>query len=314
MIYGVKYLLSPLFLMLFIFNQTFGQENFKVLKVKGDLAVVNIGSKDGLVNGQELYVKRFDGRKYYDIAIVVAVKVLQDRAAIKIILKEGKEELKKGDLVLKAENVSTFDKLFKTESTPAVINIGTEKVYIHYGDNIIYILKSPIYRKRRFGSTLKTQFHGEEAIENIYIKINNETKTINYKSSNEKILKIDEKGRFEVKKAVDIIVTVSIDNNYATIPFKIIEIPIKHEMKREEVIKILGMPDKRTKKYIGWLESDTIDGIYYYADTYYGGGLSIDHWIYNKYPKAVLRFSSMGYLKHCTTAKWANLFLMNFTK
>jgi hypothetical protein len=58
-------------------------------------------------------------------------------------------------------------------------------------------------------------------IENKYCKINGETKIVKYKSSNENIMSIDSSGNFDIYKHGNVIITISIDNNFANVPFKI---------------------------------------------------------------------------------------------
>ena len=117
---------------------------------------------------------------------------------------------------------------------------------------------------------------------------------------------IDSEGKFKVKKPGNVIITISVDDDFVKIPLKIINIPIAEGMSRDNVIEILGMPDKVNKKYIGWVESANIDGIFYYANTNDGMGISVEHWIYNKYPNAILRFGYSG-LSSCVMASWEKL-------
>lgn len=97
-------------------------------------------------------------------------------------------------------------------------------------------------------------------------------------------------------------VTVTLAGQSVSIPMKVVQLPIngggfrdaaradEAAHTKEEVIKILGLPDQRIEDYLSWPDSASVDGIYYSAsDPRYG--VHIEHWKYNKYPGAVIAFN-----------------------
>ncbi len=96
-------------------------------------------------------------------------------------------------------------------------------------------------------------------------------------------------------------IVVSLANRSVSIPIKVTEVPIngggvltrtrtgKPAHTKDEVIKILGLPDKREERYLAWPKSAWVDGIFYSAsDPRYG--VSVEHWKYRKYPGMVISF------------------------
>lgn len=249
-----------------------------------------------------LYTKlkvNFDNGKYSEaLAALNALK--------KIIAKE--QEIKDASVV--ESKTKGFDVLYANAKTPAKFYVGNKTINIHFGDKILYVIKNnpDSYFKSDylFSSQLPIEFRGKLAVQNKYLKIGDQTKIVKFVSNNENILTIDADGEFKVKEPGNVIITISVDDNFVQIPLKIIDIPLTKGMTRDRVIEILGMPDKVNKKYIGWVESAFVDGIFYYANTGDGSGISVEHWIYKKYPNAILRFGYSG-LSSCVMASWESL-------
>jgi len=234
---------------------------------------------------------------------------------LKVLIENGKE-IKQESLLKSKTNDSDFDALFEKVKSPVEFYVGNEGIKVHYGANIIYVIKndpnSYIKYSYLFSNQLPIEFSGKLAIQNKYCKIDGQTKIVKFKSNNEDILTIDIDGKFEVKKSGNAIITISVDDKFTQIPLKIIEIPVSKNMSREKIIEILGLPDKENKKYISWVESAYVDGIFYYANTSNGSGISVEHWIYNKYPKAILRFNYSG-LSSCVMANWEKLSTIKYS-
>lgn len=236
-------------------------------------------------------------------------EALANLSALKIIIAE-EQEIKNASLV--ESKTKEFDVLYANTETPAKLYVGNETIKVHYGDKVLYVIRDnpdsylSTYFDFLFFSQLPIEFKGNLALENKYLKIGDQTKIVKFASNNEDILTIDSDGTFKVKKPGNAIITISVDDNLVQVPLKIIDIPLTKGMTRDEVIEILGMPDKVNKKYIGWAESAFVDGIFYSANRNDGSGVSVEHWIYKKYPNAILRFGYSG-LSSCVMASWQGL-------
>lgn len=211
-------------------------------------------------------------------------------------------------------NSSEFERLLKTKKSPQILRIGKSQVKVHYGENLIYVLQDTTkpgwpdygepYLEREI---LAYEFKGRRPINGNLIKVGNETKMIKIKSNNPEIISTEDYGWLIIKSTGDVIITVYVDNYFIDIPFCVIQIPLKKDMKEEEVVKVLGIPDKRYEKYLDWNTSKTIDGIHYYVDDVYGE--TVKHWMYKKYPKVVFRFGVMG-LEDIVTPGWDGLHII----
>lgn len=172
------------------------------------------------------------------------------------------------------------------------LTVGSKTIKAHFGENTIYVLKKKSYDSRYlFTSQIPIEIDGKLAVKNRYLKLNDQTKTVLFESTDEEILTIDKDGRFEVFNPGEVEIVIKIDEFKASISLKIIEIPISYLESNEKMIEIDGLPDKKTHKYIPWCESEHVDGIFYYTNTSDGSGKVADHWIYKKYPNAVIRMS-----------------------
>ena len=163
------------------------------------------------------------------------------------------------------------------------LTVGTNKLLCHYGENVAYLLKnsSPVYGMFYF------TFNGEKTIENLYCKIAGETKTVFYASSDPTVLKVDSKGHFAIEKTGEAWLTFGLEPNKIKTLIKILELPVSKGQTRDEVIKILGLPDKRTES------------------------ITDEEWRYEKYPKMILQFDVTGRVLSCTTTPWGRLSLGN---
>jgi len=241
----------------------------------------------------------FDNRKYSE-----ALATLNE---LKRIITKEKE---RKDASVVESQTKDFDVLYVNTKKPAKFYFRNEPVNVHFGDKMLYVIKNdpnsyfkPGYL---FSSQLPIEFRGKLAVQNKYLKIGDETKIVKCVSNKENILLIESDANFKVKKTGNVIITISVDDNFVQIPLKIIDIPLTIGMTRDKVIEILGMPDKVNKKYIGWVENAYVDGIFYYANTNDGSGISVEHWLYKKYPNAILRFGYSG-LSSCVMASWESI-------
>lgn len=251
-------------------------------------------------------------------------EALANLSALKKIIVE-EQEIKNASVV--ESKTKGFDVLYTNAEIPAKLYVGNETVKVHYGDKTVYVVKnnpnsysdfsvdSELFSDllsdllfSLFSSQLPIEFRGKLALENKYLKIGDQTKIVKFTSNNEDILTIDSDGTFRVKKPGNVIITISVDDNLVQIPLKVVEIPLTKEMTRDEVIEILGMPDKVNKKHIGFADSAFVDGIFYSASR---SSISVEHWIYKKYPSAILRFGYSG-LSGCVMASWEDLFMKKY--
>ncbi|KAF3984315.1 MAG: hypothetical protein HFP81_02660 [Methylococcales symbiont of Hymedesmia sp. n. MRB-2018] len=239
----------------------------------------------------------FDNKKYSQT--LTTLRVLK-----KIIVKE--QNVKDASFI--KSQTKEFDVLFSKAKTPAKLYVGNKTVKIHYGGKNLYVIRnnpnSYFKSDYLFYSELPVEFEGKLAIQNKYLKIDGQTKRVKFTSNDKNILTIDDGGKIKVKKLGNVVITISVDDNFTKIPIKIIDIPLTRGMTRDEVIATLGLADKVNKKYIGWVESKHVDGIFYYANNV--NGISVEHWIYKEYPYAILRFGYSG-LNSCTIASWESL-------
>lgn len=250
--------------------------------------------------------------------------LLHNKLKSEFINNEYKSSLKTLDeineLILKKQNIKKhkgdkkssvkFETIFKNAKNPTILNVKNKSLKIHYGDKILYTINdnpTSYYKPDSLATyQLPVEFNNKLALKNKYIKLNDKTKKIQFNTNNNKILNIDSSGIFKVKNTGNVIITISCEDEHAQIPLKIINIPVQKGMSRDEVIEKLGMPDKVNKKYIEWVRSSRIDGIFYYANTDDATGISVEHWIYNKYPKLILRFGYSG-LRDSVMASWNSL-------
>ncbi len=83
--------------------------------------------------------------------------------------------------------------------------------------------------------------------------------------------------------------TVSIGASSARISVNVVRVPIWHSMSKDEVMAVLGMPDRTNKGWISWPEDKVVDGLYY-STSGSAYGTAYEHWFYKAYPGAVFRF------------------------
>lgn len=185
------------------------------------------------------------------------------------------------------------------------LKLGNKYLKIHFGDNIIYTIKKKYSESPYYKGKMLLEFDSEEVIENKYIKLNGKTKIIKFSSNKPNILKIDDKGIFDINNTGNAIIKISVDNNFINIPIKIICFNLEPYSPKDKVIELLGLPDKKHNKYISWPDSGFLDDIWYDTDNSPNGTIA-EHWIYNKYPKAIFRFGG-GVIEDCVMTSWEDL-------
>jgi hypothetical protein len=202
---------------------------------------------------------------------------------------------------------------FQVQKSPVPLMVEGRKLLVHFGSNRVYGVKADPelsrllnWKYRAAGALqLAVEDGGRLAIQNRFVKVGGATRTIRYASSNESVLRIDEKGQLTIEGPGRADLTVSVDEASMRIPFQVVAVPLQTGLAKEKVIEALGLPDHQAKQYIRWLDSAFIDGIFYYANTKDGLGLSVEHWQYDKYPGVVLRFDGLDRLQDCAQPEWA---------
>jgi hypothetical protein len=214
----------------------------------------------------------------------------------------------KADALAKDNDLESgdFEKLLEESESPALITIGEDTVLVHYGGDILYVIKDDDglsygkYMPQVFGYPFPIEYKDELAIENKYLKIDGITKIVKFQSSDEEILTVADEGTYVIHKEGDVIVTVSIDENYVEIPMRIILLPLQVGMSREEMIISFGLADNVNKHLISYYESEIIDGVFYSAKS---KRISVEHWLYNHLPEVVFTFN-YDELDKCIMPKW----------
>lgn len=202
---------------------------------------------------------------------------------------------------------------FQERKSPVPLMVEGRRLLVHFGSNRIYGIKADPelsrllkWKYRTAGALqLAVEDDGRLAVQNRFVKVGGATRTIRYESSNESVLRIDEKGKLTIEGPGRTDLTVSVDETSVRIPFQVVVVPLETGVTKEKVIEALGLPDRQAKRYIRWLDSAFIDGIFYYANTKDGLGLSVEHWHYDRYPGVVLRFDTLDRLQSCAQPAWA---------
>jgi hypothetical protein len=190
-----------------------------------------------------------------------------------------------------------FDALLATVKSPVVLKVDETEVTFHYGPTTRYIIG---------GGTPSGQFvvevNGRLAIDNKYFKAGSQTYTVKLSSSNPKIIDFPKDhyggyGVFNIRTPGKVVLTVAAGANTIRIPISVIKVPVRSEMTTDQIIKVLGLPDKETNRYIPWPETENVDDLYYTTSD--GHGRFVRHWLYNRYPGAVFRISTQRTLSDC---------------
>lgn len=142
----------------------------------------------------------------------------------RIIAKE--KEIKDASVV--ESQTKDFDVLYANTKKPAKFYFRNEPIHVHFGDKTLYVIKNDpnSYFKpdHLFSLQLPIEFRGKLAVQNKYLKIGDQTKIVKCVSNNENILTVESDGNFKVKKTGNVIITISVDDNFVQLPLKIIDI------------------------------------------------------------------------------------------
>ena len=86
------------------------QHIFYIEKIRGGFALINGGTDDGIQQGQDFYVMRRAGIHLVDLGIARALRVEDNRAAVRLISKNESKKLRPGDMVFESERDLRFYK------------------------------------------------------------------------------------------------------------------------------------------------------------------------------------------------------------
>ncbi len=222
--------------------------------------------------------------------------------------KKGKEfaglaEMKKK---LNEEPKSSLPQKIYTGESPFAVKIQNVQVQIHFGSHILFAHEG--YFLKQFPILVESE--KKLALKNKYLKGENETIQFSFSSSNEDVLLVEDDGTVSAKGPGKATITVSDGKNAYDIPFEIILVPIRYEASQEDIIKAFGLPDYQKKIHVPWTKSQILDDIFYAPKPEEVNGIIVEHWKYNKYPKAVFRFLDGEQLKDITTPEIEKLNLM----
>jgi len=153
------------------------------------------------------------------------------------------------------------------------------------------------YVEQRYDSFVRVSYKENGVTQNPvanYLKIKNIPQKVEFVSDNEKVLSI-KKSEITGETIYTFIspglanITVSISDRQTKIPIQVHGLPLHKNMTGEEIIKEIGIPDRKKSVYIRWYEPETVDNIFYYPKS--GNPIIREHWFYNKYPELVLSLS-----------------------
>ena len=202
-----------------------------------------------------------------------------------------------------------------TYSNPAKFHAANKIVSVSFISHLFYVLQrdpndasdkamleNDIPLSPLASDQLSVAIDSQPALENRYCKIAGETKVVTFKSSNDNVITCEANGTFNVWGPGDASVTIALSDGSVSIPFHIVQLPLMSDMTKDEVINILGMPDAAHEKFFPSGDIGTVDGMICV------GPDQVDHFIYKKYPGAILQFY-VDHLAHCWMAERENKWL-----
>jgi hypothetical protein len=92
------------------------------------------------------------------------------------------------------------------------------------------------------------------------VKVGGQTQQVQFSSSDPSVLEVNEKGGLTVKGPGKAMITVAVGEESVRFRYTLVALPIDYGMSQDEIIKTLGLPDKRTQTFVGAFEDDGLDG------------------------------------------------------
>lgn len=199
-----------------------------------------------------------------------------------------------------------FDSLLGKSKNPEILLLpDSTELEVHYGDNLFYLIGSGKHERYYGYGCVKVKKEQTLVYKNRHVKTKSgDTLLLEFSSSDGLFAPIDERGRITFRRSGDFLFFVRLGTEVVQIPIRVVLIPLNQGMTTEEIIAKLGLPDTLHEGFLSWLDSAWVDDIHYYAGDVYGE--SYEHWLYEKFPKAVLRFGfgGTGELANVVMASW----------
>lgn len=210
-----------------------------------------------------------------------------------------------------------FALLYDKAKYPATLKFGDHTLKV-YGNKDIFVsgddpksADSSLEYRDIFIGTFSVSYDGNNLINDVYCKINNRTEEIHYQSSGAKVITVSNhedldaisSGQITIHGVGNAIVTLILAGQSLELPIKVTKIPVYNLMLTDDLIKLLGLPDKQTSDVVEWPNYKYIDGIRY-EPTASQGKLYTDHWFYNKYPRVVFAVDGTQVVKQIHDMGW----------
>jgi hypothetical protein len=246
---------------------------------------------------------------------LIYLRKLCSEAGIQVI---PKDQRKATDGKYQQQDIRPTRPDIESIESPVIMKVGDGELRVRFQFTTLYIPASPRMEARLgyssffFVTYQEAGGTGYKKPTEGYFRVNGKAEKLTVRSSNEKVVSVRSYGD-DYGLTMDAVgpgtanITVSLAGRSVNIPMKVVEIPIKggglskDAHTKNEVIKILGLPDKREERFMSWPDSGEVDGIYYstHSDVY---GVSIEHWKYDKYPGLVISFQ-YEYVEEVRTVK-----------
>lgn len=180
---------------------------------------------------------------------------------------------------------------------------GDIKVY-HGEETVYFIATDP---KAEFdpswwdGSLFFVEFMGVPADKNKFVRIDEVTHTVNFLSSNDKVLQFERgnvnglNGVFNILKPGKATVTISVGTEAVHIPIEAVKLPVHYGMTGKAIIKALGKPDSRAK-------SAENTGTHKIGKRLFQ--VAMENWTYSKYPGLLLLVDPISGLSGWRMLEW----------
>jgi hypothetical protein len=175
---------------------------------------------------------------------------------------------------------------FNLEARHATIDLGESRLEITIESPLIYL---PNEGTKKFYAFVTPKFfvgdREQPATEGFY-KINGKAESIVYSSSNELVMSAEKFGA-EFKEAGDAILSVSIVGKTVSMPIHVVRLPFGDQHTAQDIIKLLGLPDRQKEVHASWPNGAIEDGISYSPNLQYRY-IDANYWRYDRFPGLVI--------------------------
>lgn len=214
-------------------------------------------------------------------------------------------------------DAQAFAALYADAKYPATLKFGDHILKVE-GSKDIFMLGddpsdvNPLHKNKDvFIGVFNVTYDEDDLINDVYCKINDRTEEIRYQSSDPKVVTVSNHegtnggsaGSMTVHGAGNAIVTLVLAGQSLKLPIKVTKLPVYTGMPTDDLIKLLGLPDKRTFDIVEWPDHKSVDGIYYEPSAPQEK-LYAEHWFYNKYPKLVFAVDNFPFVIQAHNLGW----------